>query len=228
MRCASRASVGRRTLAIDLDGTLTDNFAGIAGCIRHALASLQIAEPGDDALRACVGPPMRESLRTLLGSADPTLVETALAHYRNRYATLGWRENVAYPGIGGLLNSLADNGERLYLCTTKPQQFAEMIVAHFGFVDHFIGIYGTTYDGALDDKATLFSHMLTQEALEPARCVMIGDRQHDVRAARNNGARSIGVLWGYGSRAELDDAGAGAIVATPEELAIVLDRDAWR
>ncbi|MBA3507256.1 MAG: HAD hydrolase-like protein [Betaproteobacteria bacterium] len=80
MHCASRASVGRRTLAIDLDGTLTDNFAGIAGCIRHALASLQIADPGDDALRACVGPPMRESLRTLLGSADPTLVETALAH----------------------------------------------------------------------------------------------------------------------------------------------------
>jgi len=170
---------------------------------------------------------MRESLGKLLGSADPALVETALAHYRSRYATLGWRENVAYPGVAGLLNSLTDNGERLYLCTTKPQQFAEMIVAHFGFVDHFVGIYGTTYDGALDDKATLFSHMLTQEALEPAQCIMIGDRQHDVRAARNNGARSIGVLWGYGSRDELESAGAEAIVATPEELQIVLDQEAW-
>jgi len=79
VRRASRASVARRTLAVDLDGTLTDNFAGIAGCIRHALACLAIADPGFDALRACVGPPMRESLRKLLGSADPTLVETALA-----------------------------------------------------------------------------------------------------------------------------------------------------
>lgn len=227
MQRASRGAVARRTLAFDLDGTLTDNFAGIAGCIRHALACLKIVDPGDDALRGCVGPPMRESLGKLLGSAEPTLVETALAHYRSRYATLGWQENVAYAGTADLLSALTDDGERLYLCTTKPQHFAEMIVARFGFRDHFVGIYGTTYDGALDDKATLFSHMLKQEAIEPARCIMIGDRRHDIRAARNNGARSIGVLWGYGSRAELESEGAGAIVATPKELAIVLDRDAW-
>ena len=49
---------------------------------------------------------------------------------------------------------------------------------------------------------------------------MIGDRSHDVRAARMNGARSIGVLWGYGSREEL--ASADAIVTVPAELPQVL------
>ena len=77
-------------------------------------------------------------------------------------------------------------------------------------------------DGALDDKARLLAHLLETEGLAGDACQMIGDRMHDVRAARANGVRAIGVLWGYGSRKELAQAGAHAIVAAPEDVPAAL------
>jgi phosphoglycolate phosphatase len=47
---------------------------------------------------------------------------------------------------------------------------------------------------------------------------MVGDRLHDIHAAKANGLRSIGVLWGYGGRAELEAAGAGALADTPADV----------
>jgi phosphoglycolate phosphatase len=118
------------------------------------------------------------------------------------------------------LRELRTRGANLYLCTAKPEVFARRIVAHFGFDVHLDGIYGANLDGAFDDKARLMAHLLERERIDPARAVMIGDREHDVRAARANGVRAVGVLWGYGSAEEL--AGADACVATPAELVTVL------
>jgi phosphoglycolate phosphatase len=79
-------------------------------------------------------------------------------------------------------------------------------------------VYGPELDGRFEDKAELLAHLLTRERVEPEAAVMIGDRAADVRAAKASGVRSIGVLWGYGSEQELNDAGADALCATPGEL----------
>lgn len=205
-----------RTLLFDLDGTLTDNYAGIAASIRHALACLGVPAPADAALRTCVGPPLRESFARLLGDADGALVERAIAHYRERFAEIGWQENVVYPGIAAALAALAAGGARMYVCTGKPEVFARRIVDHFGFTPHFRGVYGADFAGKYDDKAALMGHLVAVEGLAPAACMMIGDRHHDVRAARANGVGAVGVLWGYGSREELAD--ADALVSAPDEL----------
>jgi phosphoglycolate phosphatase len=221
-----------RTLLVDLDGTLTDNFAGISRSIRHALAALGAPEPDDATLRGCVGPPLRRSLPRLLGTDDAVVVEAAIGHYRERYADVGWQENEVYAGVADAIAGLAAAGTTLYLCTSKPQPFAERIVARFGFLPYFAGVYGADLAGALDDKAALVAHLGHREALDLSSCIMVGDREHDVRAARVNGARAVGVLWGYGSRQELLRAGAHALVAAPGDLAAALDaldeRDAER
>lgn len=204
------------TLLLDLDGTLTDNYAGISRSIRHALAMLDAPAPDDAALRGCVGPPLRHTFRRLLGTDDDAVVERAIRHYRERYSELGWRENEAYAGIAEALALLAAD-RRLFLCTSKPQPYAERIVAHFGFLPHFAGVYGVDLAGTLDDKERLVAHIVAREALDPLACVMIGDRVHDVRAAKAHGARAIGVLWGYGSREEL--VGADTLVDEPAALA---------
>ena len=211
-----------RTLLVDLDGTLTDNFAGISRSIRHALTALGLPAPEDGALRTCVGPPLRHTFARLLGTDDADVVERAIGHYRERYADLGWRENEVYAGIAGVIAELAAGGCRLYLCTSKPQPYAERIVAHFGFLPHLAGVYGADLAGTLDDKARLVAHIAGREALDARACVMIGDREHDIRAAKANGARSVGVLWGYGSRAELEGAGADALAAVPAGLAAAI------
>ncbi len=207
-----------RVLLFDLDGTLTDNFEGIANCIRYALAHMDVADPGDEALRVCVGPPLRETLPQLIGRSDAATIERAVGLYRERFSELGWRENRAYPGIAEMLAAAKQSNPRTFLCTTKPQQFAEKIIGHFGYGQFIDGIYGTSLDGLLDDKANLLAHLLAREKLDGANCVMIGDRKHDIRAARRNGARSLGVLWGYGSRAELLEAGATGLIAHPGEF----------
>jgi phosphoglycolate phosphatase len=211
----------RSALLVDLDGTLTDNFVGIARSIRHALLALGAPEPADAALRPCVGPPLRVSFARLLATDEPVLIERALALYRERYADLGWQENVVYAGVDAAFAGLAARGEAVYLCTSKPAPYAEKIVARFGLRPFLDGVYGADLAGALDDKALLVAHLVAREGLHPGACTMIGDRVHDVRAAHANGARAIGVLWGYGSRAELE--AADALVATPAAIAPALD-----
>ena len=211
---------GAPDLLFDLDGTLTDNFTGIAASIRHALARLDAGAPDDAALRQCVGPPLRATFARLLATEDGATVERAIAHYRERFADLGWRENVPYPGIDEALAALQDAGARLYVCTAKPQVYAERIVAHFGLAPFFRGVFGADLAGRFDDKATLMAHLMAQEGVAAARAAMIGDRGHDIRAARANGVRAVAVHWGYGSDEEL--AGADAHVAVPGDLPGVL------
>jgi len=215
---ADRAGSAPHTLLFDLDGTLTDNFEGIANCIRYALTRMDVPLPSAEALRACVGPPLRETLPRLIGNSDSATTERALGFYRERYSELGWRENALYPGVPGMLADATRSISRVFLCTTKPQPFAERIVAHFGLAGFLSGVFGTSLDGRLDDKADLLAHLLGREDLEGADCLMIGDRRHDIRAARINGVRSLGVLWGYGSRVELMEAGADALIAAPVEF----------
>lgn len=206
-----------RTLLFDLDGTLTDNYAGIAASIVHALERLGMPPPEEAMLRTFVGPPLRETFARLLRSDESALIERAVAHYRERFTDVGWRENVAYEGIADSLAALAARGATMYVCTAKPETFARRIVEHFGFAPHFRAVYGADFAGRFDDKSTLLAHLIASEALDPAAAMMIGDRQHDIRAARANGMQAIGVLWGYGSREELAD--ADRLVTTPRELA---------
>ena len=204
-------------LLFDLDGTLSDNYEGITSSIRHALATLGAHAPAAHALRHCIGPPLRESFAHLLGCDDAATIEAAIDAYRERYDAMGWQENVAYPGVGAALEALAARDLRMFVCTSKPERFASRIVRHFGFDAHVERVYGADLAGTLDDKRRLLAHLIATERLDPAACVMIGDRVHDVRAAQANGTRSVGVLWGYGSAEELS--GAERLLASPCELA---------
>lgn len=209
------------TVLLDLDGTLTDNFAGISRSILHALARMGAPDPGEAALRTCVGPPLRDSFARLIPGVDAAGVEVAIGHYRERYGDLGWRENAAYAGVADALAVLAARGVQLFVCTSKPEVFASRIVVHFGFDAFVRRVYGADLAGALDDKRALLAHALAEERIDAAGAIMVGDRHHDVRAALANGTRAIGVLWGYGSREEL--AGAQRLLQRPGELASLLD-----
>lgn len=212
---------GSPVLLLDLDGTLSDNYTGIAASIRHALARLDAPDPDEATLKRCVGPPLRESFARLIDGADIATVERAIDAYRERYGELGWQENIAYPGIAVALEALAAQRTRLFVCTSKPEMFATRIVAHFGFDVFIERVYGADLAGRLDDKRKLLAHLIAEESLDPSRCTMVGDRHHDIRAAHANGARAVGVLWGYGSREEL--AGADRLLEQPAQLTSLVD-----
>jgi len=213
--------VGAPALVFDLDGTLTDPLPGIAGCLRYALARLDRPCPDDDALGIYIGPPLRGTFATLLGTTDHTLIEAALRFYRERFAAVGLFENRVYDGVPGMLDRLQVVGP-LLVATSKMAEYAERIVRHFGLSPYFAGVYGAEPGGHFDDKADLLAHLVRRERLTAERTIMIGDRVFDVAAARANGLRAIGALWGYGSERELREAGATQLCATPEALPSVV------
>lgn len=201
---------------IDLDGTLTDPARGIIASLRYALQ--RVGRPVDDGadLTWVIGPPLRETLRQILGSGES--VETAVGIYRERYAEGGLFDAHVYPGTAQALDALSAAGCRLLLCTSKVRDYAVRILDHFGLADRFSAVYGADINGRHDDKADLIAHMLDVERIAPSCACMIGDRMHDVRAARANSVAAIGALWGYGSREELTAAGAQRLIETPADI----------
>jgi phosphoglycolate phosphatase len=213
-----------RAVLLDLDGTLTDPRAGIVGCIRYALDRLARPCPSSDALARCIGPPLRGTFAVLLATSDTALIERAMGLYRERFADVGLYENEVYGGIPAVLDDLREAGCRMFVVTSKPAVFARRIVRHFALDHHFAGVYGPDLDGRWDDKTGLIAHLLATERLGAGDVVMVGDRYADIVAARANGVRAIGVLWGYGSREELLGAGADDTCAAPGELPACVTR----
>jgi phosphoglycolate phosphatase len=212
-----------RQVLLDLDGTLTDSGLGIARCIVHALERLGRPAPDPAGLRHWVGPPLADSFRTFLGAEHGHLVAPAIAAYRERFSAVGIFENQVYPGVPELLAELRERGCELRVVTSKPTIFSEQILRHFELAHHFAGIHGSELDGSQGEKAALIARVLASERIGSHAAVMIGDRSHDILGARKNGVPAIGVLWGYGSRDELQAAGAGALVSAPDEVIAALE-----
>jgi len=207
-----------RHLFLDLDGTLTDPAPGISACFLHSARALGHGELDEAAVRRFIGPPLREAFAEILGTRDAAHIEEAVRIYRERFSTIGLFENALYPGVLDALSKLREAGHSLSLVTSKAAVYAERIVDHFGLRQHVPRVYGAELSGERSTKAELIAHALFGEGLAPAQACMIGDREHDVRGAKVHALAAIGVTWGYGSRAELEAAGADQVVDTLDEL----------
>jgi phosphoglycolate phosphatase len=205
----------------DLDGTLIDSEHGITACVKHALARLNVPAPAHEELRRWIGPPLQQSIAPLLDH-DAARIEAAVGFYHERFNTLGWREHEIYPGIDVLIVRLLEAGHPLAVVTSKPHRHAAPIIAHLPFGDAFLRLYGPPPHSPHGEKAAMIAEALADFGCHPSDAVMIGDRHFDIDGAVANQVRGIGVLWGFGSRAELEQAGASAIAATPHELAELL------
>ena len=208
----------------DLDGTLTDPKPGITRSVRYALEHLGVAVPDLEALTRFIGPPLHLSFARFYGF-DEMKAREAVSRYREYFAETGLYENAVYPGIPNLLARLQEHGHRLLVATSKPTVYARQILEHFQLDRYFEQVVGSDLDLTRSDKAQIIAEALAGQA-DMARdvVVMVGDREHDILGARANRIASIGVTYGYGSLAELRDAGATAIAATVDELAALLGR----
>lgn len=207
-----------RNLLFDLDGTLTEPKTGITRCIQYALTGMGCAAPDEADLVHFIGPPLSQTFGHLLATTDERTINRAVMLYRERFTEVGMYENEVYAGMADTLATLVAEGHWLYLATSKPHIFATKILHHFGLAHYFQAIHGAELDGTRQDKADLIAHILHTETLSAAETAMIGDRKHDILGALANGVTAIGVLWGYGSAAELTEANATYLAADQSAL----------
>jgi phosphoglycolate phosphatase len=183
----------------------------------HALRALDVEPPSLVVLRSWIGPPLQASFPQVLGE-DAARVDLAVHHYRERFDSIGWSEHTIYAGIGELVARLAERGDRLAVVTSKISDIARRIVAHLPFGDRFQAVYAPGPGVRTCEKANLVAQALRELGGSAERTSMIGDRRFDIEGARANAVRAIGVLWGFGDRTELQEAGADHVVAQPSDI----------
>lgn len=205
-------------LFLDLDGTLTDPKEGITKSIQYALNKMNVPPPSMDELEWCIGPPLTDAFAILLNTQDKITINRGIDFYRERYVGCCAIENIPYEGIQKTLEKFRIAGYRLYLATSKPWAYAGKILDHFNLTQYFTAIHGSELDGTRDYKQDLIAYILLQHKLLAENTVMIGDRCHDVIGAKHNNMLSIGVTYGYGSLAELQEAGADLICHHHDEI----------
>jgi phosphoglycolate phosphatase len=207
-----------QAVLLDLDGTLADSRPGIEACFRYMLAELghDPAVIGD--LTWAVGPPMAVSIGTMLAKYNDDRIDLGLSTYRARYSTVAIYDCKAYPGVKEMLAALKDAGHSLCVATSKRRDFAERVVDYLDLRQYLPKVYGALPGGGLDAKQDLLTEILRVEGFNAATTTMVGDRLHDIHAAKANNLRSIGVLWGYGGKAELQEAGVDLLAGTPAEV----------
>lgn len=210
------------TILFDLDGTLTDPGLGITNSILYAMQQEKMALPPRQELYQFIGPPLVEAFQSVFGVSEPQALRM-LTNFRVYFEKQGIYENVKYQGIDEMLRRLRDAGCRLVLATSKPEHFASMVLDYFELSSYFEMICGADLDETRSAKHAVVAYAL--ERLGNPDCqqvIMIGDRSHDVAGGKRNGVATMGVLYGYGSRAELEGAGADMLAASVEDVANLL------
>ncbi|MDO5029723.1 MAG: HAD hydrolase-like protein [Corynebacterium sp.] len=209
------------TVLIDVDGTIADSLPAIAHGFRLALEAIDHPIPPTSFINTIPGPPMVETLASL-GLSDEQVDRAFSVYMENQHAG-AWKRAEMFPGWPELLHNWREAGVRLATATSKGEYFARKTLDNFGLLDAFDFIGAASDDGTRQQKVDVIAHTL--DSLGIARnaadrpkgaVVMVGDRIHDFEGAAQFGIPAIAVEWGYGQKAELDQ--AAAIAASPEEL----------
>lgn len=203
----------QKYLLFDLDGTLTDPAEGITNSVMYALRRFEIYVSDRQELYPYIGPPLTDSFMRCHG-LDAAQAEQALSFYREYFSDKGMFENIPYDGIFSFLKQLKSEGYTLLIATSKPEEYTVQILQHFSLDSYFVFVAGNTLDESRPTKASVIAYLRERYPdINADNALMIGDRCYDVEGARQNNLPSIGVLYGYGSREELERAGATAIAA---------------
>lgn len=218
------------TILFDLDGTLTDPREGITRAVQYALASFGIREENLDRLCPFIGPPLFDSFQEFYGFGEEQ-ARRAILEFQTYFKRQGMFENRVYEGMEQMLEDLKKTGVRLAVATSKPEPFAKQILEHFGLSGYFERVCGANLDETRGRKGEVIAYALEELGLQKAErpdwrseVLMVGDRKHDVLGAHEHGIPCVGVLYGYGSRAELEAAEAEFLMENVKMLGTFLEK----
>lgn len=204
-------------ILFDLDGTITDSQLGIKNSVAYALNHFGIKVDNMDSLNKYIGPPLRQSFMTFAGLSEENS-HIGMTKYREYYGPKGIFENELYSGIVDLFEKLKKDNKKIVLSTSKPWIYAEIILEHFNIKKYFDFVAGSELNGVRTKKDDVIKYAIDKYNIDTNNAIMIGDRKHDILGAKANGIKTIGVLYGFGSKDELESAGADYIAENTEDI----------
>lgn len=211
-------------IIFDLDGTLTNSEPGITSGVKYALEKMGQPVPDISILRKFIGPPQWESFEKYCGLTQEQTSQ-AVEYYREIYNKTGAFENKPYPGMLDFLEELRANGATLAVATTKPAKITYRVLDYFDMTKYFAHISGPDDSERNGDKSILINSCLNACHVEPTRAVMIGDTVYDTRGAKGAGTNFIGVLYGFGTKEDMQAQGGEVFARDIDELRSLLLKD---
>jgi len=205
-------------LFFDFDGTIADSEVGIVNSIKYFVNKLGLRPLSDDQYRLFIGPALTDSLHKYYPEMNEAAVQEAIKTYQEFYTKDGIFQLTLYPGIEAALTQLQASGYVLNIASAKPEGMIKEITAKFNLEHYFKGQYGATLDERIRSTKTQVLQYALQQSGADQSSLMIGDRDTDMVGGRDNGLRTIGVTYGFGSAAELEQAQATVIVTQPADL----------
>ena len=186
--------------------------------ITYALEKFGIKENDRKKLHPFIGPPLTYSFQTFYGLSEEESKQ-AVVFYRERFSVKGLYENEVYAGVPEILQTLKEQGKKLIIATSKPEEYTIKILKYFDLYQYFDFVAGATMDGKRGEKSDIITYALENNHIEDkSKAIMIGDRKYDILGAKENGLDSIGVLFGFGDYEELTNAGATYIAETVDDI----------
>ena len=204
-------------IAFDLDGTLTNPERGLLSAFVYCFKKLGVPYDSKDSLKKYIGPPLYDEWQKDFGWSFEE-ASFAVEVFREYYNIYGWWDNEVYSGIEELLRELKARGKRLVVATSKPEVTAKKVLRHFGLDKYFDYIAGASMNGSEDLKWQILNRALSAVGAEKSEAILVGDRKYDAEGAKICGIDSLGVLWGHGSREELENADFTYIAESTEEV----------
>lgn len=211
-------------ILFDFDGTLMNTWPGIEATLRASLEALDLPVQDDCITRALVGIPLLRVFEELL-AGEPAKAVPAVQKYRELFPITGMAGARPYDGTRRMLEKLVKEDRQIFLVTARNEMIAKQMMEDHDLTRFFSGVRGEQEGEVPDSKNHMVAEVLQGFGLAREECVMVGDRRYDIEAAVANSIKAIGVTYGYGTREELQGAGAGILVDTIGELEEMLSND---
>lgn len=215
-----------RLIVFDMDGTLVDSGATIAGHMATTFIEHGLPAPTREQSNSVIGLSLEIALGRL-AACDETmslkLAETYRKHYRAMLDAGGVHEPL-YTGAADTIARLsADEASVLGIATGKALRGARRVLALHGLEDHFMTVQTPDHNPSKPHPGMML-RACAETGIEPSRAVMIGDTTFDMELGVAAGAKTIGVTWGYHSRAMLESAGAHIIIDDYADLDAAIEK----
>lgn len=215
----------KKLVIFDLDGTLLNTIADLAGATNQALQHYGYPTHETEAYRFFVGNGINKLIERALPEGERT--EENVLKIRSRFIPYYDEHNAdlsrPYPGISELLKTLQQLGIRMAVASNKYQTATRKLVAHYFPGIDFVEVLGQREGIPSKPDPAIVNEIREKAGVEREDILYVGDSNVDMQTAHRAGVTAIGVAWGFRPRAELEALHPAHIIEKAEELLPLLD-----